>query len=257
MNQHMARVGVLLKVAAGAMIGALGAVGLVAVTNRIVHPRIVDATVLVVTVLCVVAVAMLTNEAAPESHPGGPTAGPQPSSGRNAAAYQPSYRPNPAACPPPSYGPNPTAYRPLSNDIAAAYSPGGSAVAAPWHEAAARGIAGRADSADGQTRPPASEQTAKTGSGQPKPLPPVEIRLGKPGKGSADVRQIVQCPQCAGFQLGTEPIDKGFSFECRACSYSWYWLPRDPWPVTVVRPGVANPTTTDSEPRRSVWRAKS
>lgn len=86
-NQHMARIGVLLKVAAGAMIGALGAVGLVAVTNRIVHPRIVDATVLIVTVLCVVAVAMLTSEAAPESHPGSQTAGPQPSSGRNAAAY--------------------------------------------------------------------------------------------------------------------------------------------------------------------------
>jgi hypothetical protein len=50
--------------------------------------------------------------------------------------------------------------------------------------------------------------------------------------------QIVQCPQCGGFQLEFALSNQTFTFRCltSSCGKEWTWRAGEPWPITTLRP---------------------
>ena len=248
------RLVLLLQVAAAAVLGALAAVAATGLTRSFTYPLLVNAIVVTVTALCVVGVAILTSdpvEAPQTRYPPFQVAAPLPTpspgpppEGSFPAPIASGFPPpqtgfpgaTPGALPPPRAGGHP-----LPAD-SGRETP---TVGLSWHEAAARGAAGTAAAA-AETSPPAPAPA------RPEPGPSgsahLEIPVGAPGNGASEVRQIVQCPRCGGFEVQMHRARQGCAFECGGCGHPWHWRLGAPWPVTVVRPKLAHPRPGGPDP---------
>jgi hypothetical protein len=253
---------VLMRVAAASALGALAAVIAVGVPRTIDYPRLVDAIVVAVTALCVLGVAMVTSdlEDARQTHQHQPRPDdrrrPPPGVPQEAGSPTPTAGSR-ALLPPAFLGATAGAPSPLTA-VGRSQPPDGRSETAggglSWHEAAARGVAGRAE-ASAQNSLPAPVP----GGAQPGPSRSAHVEIALESVGNAgDVRQIVQCPRCGGFEVQVHRVRQGCTFECGGCGHQWHWRQGDPWPVTVVRPRLTR--SRPGEPgsgASSVWRMNS
>lgn len=244
------RLVLLLRVAAASAVGSLAGVVTVVVSRTIDRPFLVDGTAGAITLLWIVAVAIVAAEAdaAPRTAPGQPGQPGQPGRG-----YPPP-RPAPvaAALPPASVRPRVEPTRPRPEPMRVPTPAAGPS----WYEAAAQGVAGHAEPAARAALPaPPPAQAA------PPPPPPrsapdhVELRLRPADESGRDVAQIVQCPRCGGFAVAGRRVRAGSSFACEECGHQWHLRPDQPWPVTVVRPQLRHNRSDDpSSIAPPVWR---
>jgi hypothetical protein len=207
----------LAEVGVASAVGGLMAVSALWWDARLITPVVILGLAVTVVVFCVMVVKTLRPD--PPAQPPPPLR--EQPSGAHAAYAQPpisgrQYPRPPAAVPP----------------VEATRS---------WYDDAARDAAAQRSAAASVVGTAAQVPPEPEGNGA---VPRIE-EYRVPG-GTSAVRRVVQCPQCAGFDLDVRREPDGLAFECRSCRQDWRWAPGTPWPPTIARPVAGRTPRTGS-----------
>lgn len=239
-------------VAAASAVGGLVAVILIALTRAVDDSRLVSGSVLAATALCTLGAVLLTSHDETAIEPIAEDLRPDTTTQAGDMADQSTNTALPAWSPTrqDSRQQDPRQWHvvpqsPLPTATRAAPS------AVPWHEAVAHDMPGPVSPAARQDRDQPQwdathptvrgpQHTPSQESARPVSSVPTttDIVLGEPAAGGPVVRQVVQCPHCADFDLAVRPLRHEFELRCQACGHRWHWRPGDSWPVTVIRPSL-------------------